>query len=135
VSCFSCFLSDSDVANAGDGVLAANAAYEEFLLDTDDEEELCVSHYDQDDGVEADDEGVEADGARVESDNDDPESDTPAADEKDPELEYEVVSTELGDGGCVTGGSRIKTRSVPICTSATENLMFLYASIFVNKCV
>jgi hypothetical protein len=102
--------------------LAANAAYEEFLLDTDDEEELCVSHYDQDDGVEADDEGVEADGARVESDNDDPESDTPAADEKDPELEYEVVSTELGDGGCVTGGSRIKTRSVTTSSTTGSTL-------------
>jgi hypothetical protein len=77
---FSCFLCDLDVANGGDSILAGNAAYEEFLLDTDDEEELHVADGEGDDGVDADDEGVEVDDDRVEVDNDDLESDTPAGD-------------------------------------------------------
>jgi hypothetical protein len=121
---------DSDVANGGDNILAGNAAYEDFLLDTDDKEELHVADGEGDDGVDADDEGVEADDDGIESDNSDSESDTPAGDQKDPELEYELVSTELGDCGCVTGGSRIKRRSVPTCTSTTKNMMFLSTNIF-----
>jgi hypothetical protein len=87
---------------------------DEFVLDTDDKEEVYEGdeEYDNVDGYE--DDGGEADDEGVEPDDEDAESpDTPVVDKIDPELQYEICATALGDCGCVTGADdAVKRRYV-----------------------
>jgi hypothetical protein len=86
---------------------------DEFVLDSDDEEEVyqCeeepdIGDVDEDDRAQGDDEGFEAEDEDAEC------PDTPVVDKIDPELQYEICQTTLGDCGCVTGPSPVKSRCV-----------------------
>jgi hypothetical protein len=83
---------------------------DEFELDTDDEEEVyevddeVVNLSEDDGGVQADEEDAECPDIRV-------------VDKIDPELQYEICETALGDCGCVTGPDAVKRRCVNMCFS------------------